>query len=88
MPFFSKKPTKSRCVTDIVCGLTAIVQELGDSISYNEAKRDETADDRQAEDNRHASAIVSIGARETNLDEELIKANTIRNNLSSLLDIN
>ncbi len=88
MSLFKRKPARVRCVSDIVCGLTAIVQELDDSISGNEVKREETADDRQAEVNRHASAIVSIGAREANLDEELIKANTIRNNLSSLLDIN
>ncbi len=87
MALFSKKPVLPRPVGDIVSGLTAIVAELDDSIASNEANKEETQVERQAEIDRHADAILELGARESNLDSELDQAATVKGNLSALLGI-
>jgi Holliday junction resolvasome RuvABC DNA-binding subunit len=87
MALFSKKPVVPRPVGEIVSGLTAIVAELDDSIASNEANKEETQIERQAEIERHADAILNLGARETNLDNELNKAATVKGNLSALLGL-
>jgi len=87
MALFSKKPITPRSVGDIVGGLTAIVAELDDSITVNEASKEETQVERQAEIDRHATAILDLGARESNLDSELNKAATVKGNLSTLLGL-
>lgn len=88
MALFSKKPTGPRAVGDIVSGLTAIVAELDDSIAANEANKEDTQAERQAEIDRHADAILDLGAREANLDTELNQAATVKGNLAALLGIN
>ena len=87
MALFSKKPVVPRPVGEIVGGLTAIVAELDDSIASNEANKEETRIERQVEIDRHADAILDLGARETNLDSELNKAATVKGNLSTLLGL-
>ena len=66
---------------------SAIVAELDDSITVNEASKEETQVERQAEIDRHATAILDLGARESNLDSELNKAATVKGNLSTLLGL-
>lgn len=87
MALFKKKPTGPRAVGDIVSGLTAIVAELDDSIAANAANKAETQVERQAEIDRHADAILTLGARESDLDSELNQAATVKGNLAALLGI-
>jgi hypothetical protein len=87
MALFKKKPTGPRPVGAIVSGLTAIVAELDDSIAANEANKEDALVERQAEIDRHADAILSLGAREADLDNELNQAATVKGNLAALLGI-
>lgn len=86
MSLFAKKPA-TRPVTEIVSGLTAIVTELEDSIAVNEAEKTATAEDRDAEIARHEAAIEALSIKDSNLDNELSTASTVKDNLSNLLGI-
>lgn len=87
MKIFGKKPAGPRSVGDIVGGLTAIVSELDASIAANEVNKEAAQIDRQVEIDRHADAILELGARESDLDSELNQAATVKGNLAALLGI-
>lgn len=87
MKLFGRKPVGPRSVGDILGGLSAIVQELDESITANEVEKETCATERQVEIDRHADAILDLGARDSHLEAELNQAATVKGNLAALLGI-
>ncbi len=87
MSLFSTKKPVIRPVGEIVSGLTSIVSELEASIAANEAEKVITDEDRRAEIARHEAAIEELSIKDSNLDNELSTAGTVKANLSTLLGV-